>query len=163
MSVSVLLVNPKYDFNVGGALRACALFGATELMWTGTRVRDLGRRLPREERLSAYKHINKIRLGEEEALWILNSKRVSKMTPVAVERRDNAERLHEFVHPESAVYVFGPEDGSLGRRWLGDCHRFVVIPTVTRSPLNLAAAVNVVLWDRYSKQVAPDMSGGGEE
>jgi hypothetical protein len=35
--------------------------------------------------------------------------------PVAVELRRNAEPFIEFEHPERALYVFGPEDGSLGR------------------------------------------------
>ena len=38
--------------------------------------------------------------------------------PVAVELRRNAESLIDFVHPEHALYVFGPEDGSLGRATL---------------------------------------------
>jgi hypothetical protein len=48
---------------------------------------------------------------------------------VAVELRRNAESLIDFVHPEHALYVFGPEDGSLGRATLAQCHRFLVIPT----------------------------------
>src|SRR5262245_40303766 len=71
--------------------------------------------------------------------------------PVAVELRSNAENLIEFEHPERALYVFGPEDGSLDRAVLGQCHRFVVIPT--RHCTNLAAAVYTVLYDRHAKRV----------
>jgi hypothetical protein len=49
------------------------------------------------------------------------------------------------------VYVFGPEDGSLGRATLAQCHRFVVIPT--RHGVNLSAAVYTVLYDRHAKRV----------
>lgn len=73
------------------------------------------------------------------------------MTPIAVEVRDNSESLPEFVHPARAVYVFGPEDGSIPRGVLSVCHRFLRIPTANRTPLNLAAAVNVVLYDRWVK------------
>ena len=46
--------------------------------------------------------------------------------------------------------MFGPEDGSLSKGDLAACHRFVRIPT--NSCLNLAAAVNVVLYDRLAKR-----------
>ena len=55
--------------------------------------------------------------------------------PVAVELR-NAESLMDFVHPEHALYVFGPKDGSLGRATLAQCHRFLVIPTRYRANLS---------------------------
>ena len=70
--------------------------------------------------------------------------------PVAVEVRAAAEPLHTFEHPENALYVFGPEDGSVSKALLGHCHRFVVIPT--RHCLNLATAVATVLWDREYKR-----------
>jgi tRNA(Leu) C34 or U34 (ribose-2'-O)-methylase TrmL len=51
----------------------------------------------------------------------------------------------------AALYVFGPEDGSLGRATLAQCHRFLVIPT--RHCVNLSAAVYTVLYDRHAKRV----------
>lgn len=71
--------------------------------------------------------------------------------PVAVELRRNAESLIDFVHPEHALYVFGPEDGSLGRATLAQCHRFLVIPT--RHCVNLSAAVYTVLYHRHAMRV----------
>ncbi len=53
-------------------------------------------------------------------------------------------------HPEDAFYVFGPEDGGLPKPVRLLCHRFAVIPT--HHCLNLAAAVNVVLYDRRLKR-----------
>lgn len=70
--------------------------------------------------------------------------------PVAVEVRPNSEVLPDFEHPENAVYVFGPEDGTLGSKTLQHCHRFLTIPS--HHCLNLAAAVYVVLYDRVAKQ-----------
>jgi tRNA C32,U32 (ribose-2'-O)-methylase TrmJ len=63
-----------------------------------------------------------------------------------------AESLIDFVHADHAVYVFGPEDGSVGRAVLGLCHRLVITPT--RHCTNLAAAVYTVLYDRHAKRVA---------
>lgn len=77
--------------------------------------------------------------------------RTHGLVPVCVERRPEAESLTTFVHPEHAIYVFGPEDGNVPKGWRHFCHRFVNIPTLNDGPLNLAASVNVVLYDRMAK------------
>ena len=69
------------------------------------------------------------------------------VTPVAVELKQSAEQLPDFEHPENALYVFGPEDGSLPRAFAQHCHRFLVIPT--QHCTNLAGAVYTILYDRY--------------
>lgn len=154
MSASILLVDPKYDFNVGGAVRASAIFGASPVRWTGERIGNL-KRLPREERMAQYNE--RVRFGgvhPANSLDYIEMVTSFGVTPVAVELRENAEPLDIFVHPERVCYVFGPEDGSLGGPTLSRCHRFVCIPGAIRTPLNLAAAVNIVLYDRFTKESA---------
>jgi tRNA(Leu) C34 or U34 (ribose-2'-O)-methylase TrmL len=73
------------------------------------------------------------------------------VVPVAVEVRAGSESLIDFDHPDQALYVFGAEDGSLGRAVLRLCHRFLVIPT--RHCTNLSAAVYTTLYDRHAKRV----------
>ena len=73
-----------------------------------------------------------------------------RVIPVAIEMRPNSENLMTFEHPKNAVYVFGPEDGSIDPRILSKCERFVVIPTLHCT--NLAAAVYTVLYDRALKE-----------
>lgn len=148
MSAGVYLINPKFPHNVGGALRASACFGVDVFRWDGTRVPPVdqwpkGSRLPREERLRINQTVDWGH-GIDQAV-----RRVG--VPVCVERLDNAESLVDFVHPEDALYIFGPEDGTIGKGVRAFCHRFVCIPTTNDGPLNLAAAVNVVLYDRFSK------------
>jgi tRNA(Leu) C34 or U34 (ribose-2'-O)-methylase TrmL len=72
--------------------------------------------------------------------------------PVAVDLVDDAIPLPEFQHPERAFYVFGPEDGTLGQSILKWCSHRVMVPT--RTCMNLAATVNVVLYDRLCKRGA---------
>jgi tRNA(Leu) C34 or U34 (ribose-2'-O)-methylase TrmL len=159
--VSVVLLNPKTPANVGGVLRACSIFYAEELRWTGYRVQD-GRlpaagtqfaknkwRLPREERMKAYQHVN----------WGVQQDAVDHyidmgLTPVCVEVDPSAELLPYFDHPEDACYIFGPEDSGVDKGTRHVCHRFVTIPSV--SCLNLAATVNVVLYDRLVKSQYAD-------
>lgn len=72
------------------------------------------------------------------------------VVPVAIELKEGAECLTQFEHPENAVYVFGPEDGSIYSSYIRLCHRFVFIPS--HHCLNLSAAINVVLYDRRMKR-----------
>jgi tRNA(Leu) C34 or U34 (ribose-2'-O)-methylase TrmL len=146
--ISVVLINPKYDYNVGGALRACSCWGASTLRWTGDRVRfdrNDKARIPREERMKGYTDVDFART--QRPLDGLDG------TPVVVELREHAECLTLFEHPEDAIYIFGPEDGSVPKGYLHLAHRFVFIPT--HHCLNLSAAVNVVLGHRrFSRQLA---------
>jgi tRNA(Leu) C34 or U34 (ribose-2'-O)-methylase TrmL len=156
MGVSVLIIDPKYPHNVGNALRACACFGADRLAWSGNRVPDPadwppGARLPREERMRLYRSVDLAHGSDWSEAWHLVGGASADVVPVCVERSPRAERLDEFVHPEVALYVFGPEDGGVPKGARHVCHRFVSIPTMNDGPLNLAAAVNVVLYDRLAK------------
>lgn len=72
------------------------------------------------------------------------------VVPVAVELHAGAEDLMWFTHPDEALYVFGPEDGSLSKAVLRHCHHVVRIPS--RHCLNLASAVYVTLYDRHVKR-----------
>jgi tRNA(Leu) C34 or U34 (ribose-2'-O)-methylase TrmL len=70
-------------------------------------------------------------------------------TPVAVELVDGALPLPTYTHPDRAFYIFGPEDGSLSKAVRDWCEEVVYIPT--QGCMNLAATVNVVLYDRLAK------------
>jgi len=146
---AVVLIDPKFPHNVGAAVRAASCYGVGQVWFTGERVQLVGERryrLPREERMRGYQEIE---LRHADRPFQAFERDV---VPVAVELRRSAEPLITFEHPEHAVYVFGPEDGSLDRAVLGLCHRFVVIPT--RHCTNLAAAVYTVLYDRHAKRFA---------
>ena len=69
--------------------------------------------------------------------------------PVAVDILPGARCLTTYVHPERAFYIFGPEDGTLGEVITKWCRDVVYVPTAFC--MNLAAAVNVVLYDRMAK------------
>lgn len=161
---AVVLINPKTPYNVGSVIRACSIYEVKTLRWTGKRIttaegaRMAGQvfsrkpgRLPREERLKDYAHVD---WAESDSPTVVSDlMREHGFVPVAVEIVPGAERLDLFEHPDRPLYVFGPEDGSIPRAVLAVCHRFVRIPTCNRTPLNLAAATNVVLYDRHAKML----------
>ena len=145
-ALGVVIENPKYPYNVAAAMRACSCYHVQSLKITGPRVPltpHEGYRLPREERMKGYKDVELVR--EDYCLRNLPK----GVVPVAVELRPNSEPLPIFIHPKNAVYVFGPEDGSISPATLAQCHRFVIIPT--RHCFNQAAAVYTILYDRMIK------------
>lgn len=150
LTPSIVMVNPKYSHNVGAAARAASCFGVEQVWYTGDRVSidsENGERLPREERMKGYDDVTVIQYD-----YPMDAFDTGSYVPVAVELRPGTENLYNFVHPENPVYVFGPEDGSLGKAYTKLCHRFVVIPTF--HCVNLAAAVYIVLYDRIIKRAA---------
>ena len=143
----VVLIDPKFPHNVGATVRACSCFGVGWLVWTGSRI-ELARyeRLPREERMKGYRRVQFFNHPRPFDL-------VGRSTPVCVEVRESSEPLTFFDHPDDAIYVFGPEDGSVPAGIRRHCHRFLHIPA--HFCLNLSAAVNVVLCHRLiSRQLA---------
>jgi tRNA(Leu) C34 or U34 (ribose-2'-O)-methylase TrmL len=143
---AVMLSDPKYPHNLGQVVRAASCFGVSQVWWSGQRVvRALEGldRIPREERMKGYADVSILHADRP-----LDAYR--RATPVCVELVPGAESLVYFEHPEDAVYVFGPEDGSVDPGTRRCCHRFVHIPT--RHCTNLSAAVYLVLYDRLLKQ-----------
>ncbi len=135
----IALMNPKTTANVGGAMRAAQCLGASF-------VATIGDRYKRQvtDTMKAWRHLPVMRAQSLKSAVPLDC------VPVAVEIANEAFDLTTYVHPERALYVFGPEDGSLGRSVISLCRDVVKIPS--RRCLNLAATVNVVLYDRLAKR-----------
>ncbi len=134
----VALDNVKNSVNVGGAVRAARCYGATFLVMSGRL-----NRVKHPAAVKGYRHLPVIRVPNVfDALPY-------DCVPVAVEFIEGARLLPGYVHPERAFYVFGAEDSTLDKRILGRCRDVIMIPTARC--MNLAATVNVVLYDRMAK------------
>jgi tRNA(Leu) C34 or U34 (ribose-2'-O)-methylase TrmL len=139
------LSSPKFHENVGAALRAAGCFGAALVAATGRRyVRSS------VDARKAYLDLPLIQCDDLRAIVPFDC------VPVAVELVEGAVSLAEYEHPERAFYVFGPEDGDLGAKVLDWCRDVVYVPS--NGCLNLAATVNVVLYDRAAKRRRRDGS-----
>lgn len=136
---SIGLVRPKCAENVGSALRAAFCYDVAMVAIQGDRS-------PVRSHLDtpkAWRHIPVLRGDDLHALIPFDA------VPVAVDLVEGATELPAFQHPQRAFYVFGPEDGTLGKDVLDWCPERVMVPT--RMCMNLAATVNVILYDRMAK------------
>lgn len=133
------LDNPKSECNVGSALRACDVYGASFMAISGKRIGSA-----KTDPMKAFRHMPFFRVDD------LHDAIPYDCVPVAVDLIQGARPLHEYIHPERAFYIFGAEDATLGRRVLDWCRDVIYIPT--KRCMNLAATVNVVLYDRAAKQ-----------
>jgi tRNA(Leu) C34 or U34 (ribose-2'-O)-methylase TrmL len=130
---------PKTSENVGHVLRAAGCFGVAMVSASGMRYKRA-----HTDTQAAHRHLPLLTCDD------LRSVVPHGSVAVAVELIDGAISLPNYAHPTSAFYVFGPEDGTLGSDVLHWCRDVVYVPT--RHCMNLAATVNVVLYDRLAKQ-----------
>lgn len=138
---------PKNPINVGHVLRAAQCFDVKAVFTSGRR----------------YRRASTDTLNSTGALPLVDG--VADLrdviphgcVPVAVDLVAGAKPLPTYCHPERAFYVFGPEDGTLGHRVLSWCREVLYVPA---GCLNLAACVNVVLYDRLVKRREWDAADG---
>lgn len=140
---AIALDRCKDRANLGGVLRAAGCFEASLVLVGGSRLGKYA-----ADTMKAYKHLPCMEVEN-----IMDSIPF-KAIPVAVEITDNARNICNFIHPENALYIFGPEDGTISKEILSRVPIIIKIPS-TRC-LNLAASVNIILYDRMCKQ---DRSG----
>jgi tRNA(Leu) C34 or U34 (ribose-2'-O)-methylase TrmL len=129
----------KNPHNLGSVLRAAHCYDASLVVVGGGRVQRAS-----TDTTKAWKHIPCL-----EASNVMDAIPYSAV-PVVIELSDSARSLPQFTHPERAFYIFGPEDGSVSRAVMERAAMVVQIPT--RYCMNLAATVNVVLYDRLAKR-----------
>lgn len=134
----IALDNPKHSLNVGSTLRAVGVYGAAMLVVSGIRYKRAV-----TDTMGQYRHTPLLQVEN-----ILDAIPFD-CVPVAVDLISDAIPLPQYKHPERAFYIFGAEDATLGKRITSKCRDIIYVPT--NGCMNLAATVNVVLYDRLSK------------
>ena len=142
------LANPKNPENVGIIMRAAGCYGVQAVFYDGKRYQKAREFMTNTQKV-------------HERIPIIHAENLADSVPlgarvVAIELVEGAKPLIEYKHPQNAFYVFGPEDGSLKEDVLEWCDDVVYIPTI--GCMNLAATVNVVLYDRLAKSGQADYS-----
>lgn len=142
-SIAIGLLNPKNPDNVGSVMRAAGNFGVNSVFYTGSRY-------PRAIKLGSVNTRRKIsETIPLTGVTCLLDDIPDGITLVCIEFAENAIPLPEYQHPENAFYIFGPEDGSISQDIINQADAVVYVPTA--GCMNLAATVNVVLYDRLVK------------
>lgn len=145
-TLSIGLSNPKSPVNVGLVMRAAGCFGVDSVVYTGERYDRAAPFITDTQNASLSIPLT----------WVANLPGdISDDTQVVcVELVEGAIPLPAYQHPGNALYIFGPEDGTIDQQVLDRADSVVFIPTT--GSLNLAAAVNVLLYDRLAKMPARD-------
>jgi len=143
------LVNPKSPTNVGGVMRAAGCFAADAVFYTGQRYARAAK-YQTHYQTDTKNAKERIPLTGVESLLTLKADVIPRECRlVGVELVEGATSLPDFDHPPQAFYILGPEDGSLSQQVVDACDEVVYVPTI--GCMNLAATVNVLLYDRLSK------------
>lgn len=135
--VIIGLNEPKSFYNVGHVFRSSSCFDIDCIIIKGKRYKDNGVDVTKE-----YRRIPLIQCNSLKKSIPFNC------VPIAIEY-NKSDSIIDFVHPDNAFYIFGAEDQSLGKNITDWCKYTISIPT--KNCLNLAAAVNIVLYDRMYK------------
>lgn len=140
-TINIGLIRPKSPTNVGAVIRAAGCFRADAVYYTGDRY-DRAIRFNTDTR-------NKVFSIPLKGVDSLLDSAPSNASIVCIELVEGATPLPEFQHPDNPFYIFGSEDGSIPQEIIDKADSVVYIPTI--GCLNLAATVNVVLYDRIAK------------
>lgn len=142
--VIIGLTNPKSPSNIGSVMRAAGCYRADAVFYTGERY----------ARAAKFHTDTKDRSRD---IPLTGAGCLLQQVPegakiICVDLVEGAIPLPEFEHPENAFYIFGPEDGTISQQVIDRADAVVYVPTV--GCMNLAASVNVVLYDRLAKSDA---------
>ena len=143
--VSIGLIHPKSPDNVSAVMRAAGNFRVDSVFYTGKRY---PRALMRNHDIPDMSRKVSQNIPLSEAACLLEEAAMG-MQIVCVEFAENAISLPDYQHPQNAMYIFGPEDGTISQDVIDRANAVVYVPTV--GCMNLGATVNVVLYDRLLK------------
>lgn len=136
--------HPKHETNVGGLWRSAAAFGAAFTATVGARYD----RMQASDTSKTRQHTPLFHFSSLDDLLV----HLPHSCPlVGVELDPRAELLHEFTHPERALYLLGAEDHGLPPAVTDRCHLLVQVPSVVSWSLNVATAGSLVFYDRHVK------------
>lgn len=157
-SVCIGLVDPKSPENVESVMRLAGNFSVDSVYYSGKRYPRAAKLKPCSVDMSRKVSLN-IPLTQVDDLF---DDTPDDLKIVCVEFAENAILLPEYQHPKNALYIFGPEDGTISQQVIDRADDVVYIPTV--SCMNLSATVSVVLYDRLAKtSQGTAMGAGGNE
>ncbi|MBU2869603.1 RNA methyltransferase [Colwellia sp. E2M01] len=153
-NVTIALTNPKTPTNVGAVMRAVGCYQADQIIYNGNRFAKAAQYHKNILQTDTFNMSAKIPLVQVDSFLNLKES-LDNLPPstkiICVDLVEGATPLPHFIHPDEAVYIFGPEDSSIKQDVIDIADDVVYVPTI--GCMNLAATVNVLLYDRLAKKV----------
>jgi tRNA(Leu) C34 or U34 (ribose-2'-O)-methylase TrmL len=140
--VFVGLSDPQTPANVGAVMRAAGCYGASTVYYSGSRYDNAVKYSKTNTQIEG-KSVPLVHTDDFQSVL------EPDMKIVCVDLIEGAISLPEFEHPTKAIYVFGPESGTVQQSIIDIADAVVYVPT--SGCMNLAASVNVLLYDRLAK------------
>jgi len=143
--ITLGLTDPKSPSNVGAVMRAAGCYQVDTVLYSGVRYARAAK-------------FNTDTQSASKKIPLIGVESLADSLPegsqlVCVDLIEGAVPLPAFIHPKNAMYVFGPEDGTISQAVIDKADAVVYIPT--NGCMNLAATVNVLLYDRLAKSTIP--------
>ena len=130
------IFTPRFQSNVGVLWRTAFNLGASYIFTIGRRFQY------RADVAKAERHIPLFEYEDWSEFQI-----PTKTKLVGIEIIEDALPLHEYTHPERAIYLLGAEDYGLPHDIMAECDDIVQIES--HHCLNVSATGAIVLYDRF--------------
>jgi len=135
--------NVKSEVNVGTLWRTANCFGTAFIFTIGRRYKKKA-----SDTMNTPKHVPLYNYSSFDDFYGSMPKDCQL---VGLEICETSKPLETFCHPERAIYLLGPEDGSLSNRAAHKCHHIIRI--ASRECLNVSTAGSIALYDRKAKEI----------
>jgi tRNA(Leu) C34 or U34 (ribose-2'-O)-methylase TrmL len=132
------IFTPRFQSNVGVLWRTAFNLGASYIFTIGKRFKY------RADVTKADRHIPLFEFEDWDEFKV-----PAKTKLVGIEITEDAKPLHEYTHPERAIYLLGAEDYGLPQEIMDECDDIVSIES--HYCLNVSATGAIVLYDRFCK------------
>ena len=162
MNLSIILIEPQGDLNIGSVCRAMQNFGCDDLRLVNPRIDHLGgnaRKMAVKatgilEKASVFNDLDAA-LADINLLFGTTRRFGQSYREDFIDAATAAERISSAPPEAKCGLLFGREDKGLTNDELGRCHHFVTIPTSSElASLNLAQAVCICLYEIYRNSIS---------
>ncbi len=159
ISIRVVLVEPKYQINLGYAARVAKNFGIRRLYLVNPKCRYSGKNAIKYSKhardlLEGAKVCRDIRSAVNGAALVVGTTGIPSKASGGMFNLYSSRQLHKMLREAKSMALLIGRDGTgLTKEELSDCDAVVTIPTSSDYPImNISHALAVLLYELYSYQ-----------
>lgn len=135
------IYQPKTEHNIGTLWRTAHIFGASFIFVIGGKYT--------KHASDILKVWSKIPLLQFDTIQAFLDTCPYSCKIVGLELHETAIPIHQYTHPDRAIYLLGSENNGLPKQLIDKCHDLIQLPGA-RS-LNVAVAGSITVFDRINK------------